>query len=180
MKKLLILTAGLFLITGNAVAAGSHTGGHDATKKETHGHDKTDGHHADAMAVGEPGKRQDASKSVVIVMKETDDGGMIFTPKKLEVKKGQTIRRFLREAEAIAALDHPNISGPRPPSRPRSFLVVVDPTSRRRNQSGKTRVRKYRLARPWPGYRSTDSKQMGMSATIASTSSSSKSFTAEA
>jgi len=96
MKKLLILTAGLFLITGNAVAAGSHTGGHDATKKETHGHDKTDGHHADAMAVGEPGKRQDASKSVVIVMKETDDGGMIFTPKKLEVKKGQTIRFVIR------------------------------------------------------------------------------------
>lgn len=114
MKKLLVLTAGLFLISGNAFASGSHTGGHDEVKKETHGHadtkshghdemkkvmgghDDADGHHDGAMAVGEPGKRQDATKNIVIVMKETDDGDMIFTPKKIKVKEGQTIRFVIR------------------------------------------------------------------------------------
>ena len=114
MKKLLVLTAGLLMVAGNAFASGSHTGGHGEVKKEMHGHDvikshghdeqikmmgghdATDGHHADAMAVGEPGKRQDATKNIVIIMKETDDGEMVFTPKMIDVQKGQTIRFAIR------------------------------------------------------------------------------------
>jgi uncharacterized cupredoxin-like copper-binding protein len=98
MKKILILIAGLLMITGNAFAAGSHTDGHghDEKKKDTHGHDDTDDHHAGKMAVGEPGKRSKARKTIVIVMKETDDGDMIFTPKKIKVKEGQTIRFVIK------------------------------------------------------------------------------------
>ena len=103
MKKLLILTTGLFLIAGNAFASGSHTGGHghDEMKKVMEGHDNSDGHHADAMAVGEPGKKQNATKKITIIMTETDDGDMVFTPKIIDVKKGQTIRFVIRNKGEI-------------------------------------------------------------------------------
>jgi uncharacterized cupredoxin-like copper-binding protein len=98
MKKLLILFAGLLMITGNAFAAGSHTDGHghDKMKKDTQGHDDASDHHADKMSVGEPGERKNARKTIVIVMKETDDGDMVFTPKKIKVKEGQTIRFVIK------------------------------------------------------------------------------------
>ena len=102
MNKLIIFTTGLFLISGNTFAAGSHAGGHgkDEVKLETHGlkdtkehgHENTDSHHEGVMAVGIPGKNQDVSKDIVILMKETDDGDMIFTPKSIDVQNGQTIR----------------------------------------------------------------------------------------
>lgn len=80
MKKLLILTAGLFLISGNAFASGSHTGGHDEVKKETHGHDNADGHHDDAMAAqytkGVVKKINMKSRKVTIIHEELKGLGM--------------------------------------------------------------------------------------------------------
>tara|TARA_R110002126_G_scaffold226044_2_gene370800 strand:- start:3188 stop:3694 length:507 start_codon:yes stop_codon:yes gene_type:complete len=83
MKNIILTTAAFMLFTGSALAAGSHSGGHD-------GDVKSDDHNAE-MAVGEAGKRADASKTVVVQMKETDDGDMIYEPNSLDVKKGQTI-----------------------------------------------------------------------------------------
>ncbi|OJG00190.1 cupredoxin domain-containing protein [Pararhizobium antarcticum] len=57
-----------------ALASGTHEGGH-------HG----------AMAVGEPGKKAQATQTIRVSMKETDDGKMIFTPNTFKVRKGQTI-----------------------------------------------------------------------------------------
>ncbi|RVK11316.1 copper oxidase, partial [Sinorhizobium meliloti] len=46
-----------------ALAGGNHAGGH-----------------GEAMAVGEPGKKANATQTIQVTMKETDDGKMIFTP----------------------------------------------------------------------------------------------------
>lgn len=76
MKTLAIASAALLAMTGLALAAGSHAGGHDE----------------DMMAVGMPGKASDVSRTIEVIMKETDDGEMVFEPKQIDVKKGETIR----------------------------------------------------------------------------------------
>lgn len=57
-----------------ALASGNHAGGH-----------------GEAMAVGEPGKKANATQTIRITMKETEDGKMIFTPSTFKVRKGQTV-----------------------------------------------------------------------------------------
>jgi len=69
-----------------AFASGTHEGGH-------HG----------AMAVGEPGKKAQATQTIRVSMKETDDGKMIFTPNTFKVRKGQTIVFSIKNA---GELDH--------------------------------------------------------------------------
>jgi uncharacterized cupredoxin-like copper-binding protein len=69
-----------------ALASGSHAGGHD-----------------EAMAVGEPGKKAQATQTIRISMKETDDGKMIFTPNAFKVREGQTIVFSIKNA---GELDH--------------------------------------------------------------------------
>lgn len=76
MKKLSIALAGFLAMTALATAAGTHSGGHDDMM----------------MAVGAPGKASDVSRTIEVIMKETDDGEMIFEPKEINVKKGETIR----------------------------------------------------------------------------------------
>ena len=69
-----------------ALASGNHAGGH-----------------GEAMAVGEPGKKANATQTIRITMSETDDGKMIFTPSTFKVRKGQTIRFAIKNA---GELDH--------------------------------------------------------------------------
>lgn len=75
MKTLLIASASFLAMTALAGAAGTHSGGHD-----------------DMMAVGSPGKASDVGRTIEVIMKETDDGEMIFEPKVINVEKGETIR----------------------------------------------------------------------------------------
>lgn len=96
MKKLFLITVSAALISGGAIAAGSHSGGHG------HDDENADDHHAD-MAVGQPGEKSAVGKSIVVVMKETEDGDMIFEPEKIEVKKGETIRF---EVQNVGELEH--------------------------------------------------------------------------
>ena len=76
MKILSIASAALLAMTGLAFAAGSHSGGHDDSK----------------MAVGKPGKMSEVNRMIEVIMKESDDGEMVFEPKVLDVKQGETIR----------------------------------------------------------------------------------------
>ncbi|MCA1408985.1 copper oxidase [Ensifer sp. IC3342] len=69
-----------------ALASGNHAGGH-----------------GEAMAVGEPGKKANASQTIRVTMKETSDGKMLFTPSSFKVRKGQTIVFAIRNA---GELDH--------------------------------------------------------------------------
>ncbi|MEI2302222.1 cupredoxin domain-containing protein [Ensifer sp. MJa1] len=69
-----------------ALAGGNHAGGH-----------------GEAMAVGEPGKKANATQTIRVTMKETEDGKMIFTPSTFKVRKGQTIVFAIKNA---GELDH--------------------------------------------------------------------------
>ncbi|MEX0303496.1 MAG: plastocyanin/azurin family copper-binding protein [Leisingera sp.] len=82
MKKL-FLSAALAALSSAPVMAGvsGHDSGHGAH-----------GSHGEQMAAGMPGSRSKVSRTVKVVMKETDDGEMIFTPSSMEFKQGETIR----------------------------------------------------------------------------------------
>lgn len=84
--KTAIVALFLAALASPALAAGSHAGGH-----------------AEAMAVGEPGKQAQATQTIRVSMKETDDGQMLFTPSDFKVSKGQTI---VFEIKNVGELDH--------------------------------------------------------------------------
>jgi uncharacterized cupredoxin-like copper-binding protein len=75
MKIGIVLATLSVLLPAAALAAGSHRGGHD-----------------DMMAIGKPGTKAKAGRTVDIVMAEKDDGAMVFEPAALKVKAGETIR----------------------------------------------------------------------------------------
>lgn len=63
--------------------------------------------HADHAAkttvvdVGVPGAEADVSATRTIVMKETEDGRMLFEPEVVEVKSGETVRLSFRNAGEV-------------------------------------------------------------------------------
>ncbi|WP_339765077.1 cupredoxin family protein [uncultured Hoeflea sp.] len=75
MKTLLIASASFLVMTALAGAAGTHSGGHDSM-----------------MTIGNPGKASEVSRTIEVIMNETDDGEMVFEPKEINVEKGETIR----------------------------------------------------------------------------------------
>lgn len=88
MKTTTSALAAILALTGGALAAGSHAGGHGE---------------AGMMAIGKPGVAADASRTVTITMMERDDGGMVFEPASLAVSEGETLRlKFVNKGE----LDH--------------------------------------------------------------------------
>lgn len=76
MKTLLIASASFLAMTALATADGTHSGSSGDNM----------------MAVGQPGKASEVSRTIEVIMKETDDGEMLFEPKEINVKKGETIR----------------------------------------------------------------------------------------
>lgn len=94
MRNIGLIGVSFLLLAGGALAAGTHSGGHghdDAkTQAGSHGHDMGADHHE--MAVGVPGTAEKVNRTINVVMRETDDGSMIFEPSSLEVKRGETIR----------------------------------------------------------------------------------------
>lgn len=63
------------LLAAPAYAAGSHAGGHD-----------------DEMALGKAGEASQVTRTVEVSMVETDDGRMVFEPKTIDVREGETVR----------------------------------------------------------------------------------------
>ncbi|MCK5745130.1 plastocyanin/azurin family copper-binding protein [Oricola sp.] len=91
--RLALLATALALSASAAYAAGTHSGGH--------GYDE--------MAVGRPGKAEHVDRTIEVVMRETDDGEMVFEPASLSVKAGETIRFEVKnsgELEHEFVLDH--------------------------------------------------------------------------
>lgn len=83
MKRMLVAAMVLTLTTASLFAAGEHSGGHEK------------------MAIGEPGQKAKAKRTVNITMAEKDDGKMLFEPATIKVKAGETIRlRFTNKGEA--------------------------------------------------------------------------------
>ena len=97
MKTQLLSTALLLALANPIYASGSHTGGHDNETKTveegSHGHTEghgEEGHHE--MAAGMAGVVDKVSRTIEVSMIETDDGDMIFEPKSLDIKAGETVR----------------------------------------------------------------------------------------
>lgn len=83
MKTIIAAIAASLTFTGAAWSAGSHAGGH-----------------GDEMAIGKAGDAKKVKRTVNITMRETDDGKMLFEPRVLQVRKGETIRlKFLNKGE---------------------------------------------------------------------------------
>ncbi len=110
MNTKILTTTFLIALSGPVFASGLHTGGHAVTHTddETHasGHAHGQGHADnmhDELAVGMPGSIDNVTRTVEIIMKETDDGDMIFEPAALDIKEGETIRF---EIKNTGELDH--------------------------------------------------------------------------
>lgn len=86
MLKTLTIAAFAALLATPVLASGSHAGGH-----------------GEAMAVGEPGNKAQATQTIRVTMKETDDGKMLFTPNSFKVRQGQTVVFSIKNA---GELDH--------------------------------------------------------------------------
>jgi uncharacterized cupredoxin-like copper-binding protein len=80
-----------------ALAGGDHKGGHDMA-----GHDMQGMHGSmhggpSSLAVGKPGNPAKVDRTVEIVM----DDAMRFTPANITVKKGETIRFFIKNTGKV-------------------------------------------------------------------------------
>lgn len=77
-----------------ALAAGEHSGGHGASGHVMAGHSMA-GHEMSSMSgIGKPGDPAKVSRTIQVVMDDT----MQFTPAQFEVKAGETIRFFIKNA----------------------------------------------------------------------------------
>jgi len=57
--------------------------------------------HANETAYGTPGDPKKPSRVVHVTMRETEDGKMVFSPGRVEVKRGEQVRFRLRNAGEI-------------------------------------------------------------------------------
>ncbi len=116
MKNLLSLSIGAMFVASAAFAAGTgdHSHGDEANLEVKDGHHKqgeghSDGHedheggHHGEMMVGMAGEQSKVSRTIKVTMKETAGGDMLFLPKTVSVKKGQTIRFAVKNK---GKLDH--------------------------------------------------------------------------
>jgi uncharacterized cupredoxin-like copper-binding protein len=72
--KLITVATILALSTGAAFAGGTHGGGH-----------------GEMMEIGMAGKKKANMRTIKIELTETDDGEMLFEPRNLQFKKGETV-----------------------------------------------------------------------------------------
>jgi len=86
-----ILLLGAF--PGLALAAGDHVGGHDMSRMRHGGHDMPgQSQEMHDAAAGRPGDPAKVSRTIEVTMADT----MRFTPDRIRVKAGETVRFFLR------------------------------------------------------------------------------------
>lgn len=93
MKKILSTALIAAFAAAPAFAGGTHGGGHN-----------------DEMEVGKPGEAAHADREVAVIMKETDDGEMLFEPSSFSFAKGETVKFVITnegELEHEFVLDTP-------------------------------------------------------------------------
>lgn len=87
--KLLTMTLAAAAFAGAAQADGGHRHGQD-------GRDLPGAAAASATALGSPASAKDATRTVAVAMRETEDGRMIFDPPRLEFLSGETVHLMIR------------------------------------------------------------------------------------
>jgi uncharacterized cupredoxin-like copper-binding protein len=66
-----------------------------------HSHSGHSGHDIPSYSAGQPGDPKKPARIVLVTMRETTDGKMIYEPSKLEVKAGEQVRFVLTNAGAL-------------------------------------------------------------------------------
>jgi uncharacterized cupredoxin-like copper-binding protein len=95
MKKTLSVLA-LGVLPAVAMAAGDHAGGHGMDSHQSH--DMSGMHKGVPVSIaGKPGDPGKASRTIEVTM----DDSMRYTPEKISVKAGETIRFFVRNTGKI-------------------------------------------------------------------------------
>ncbi len=61
------------------------------------------GHAHASFAAGEPGNPKRPARQVIVTLKETEDGKMLYSPDRIQVKRGEQIRFVLKN---VGALEH--------------------------------------------------------------------------
>jgi uncharacterized cupredoxin-like copper-binding protein len=59
------------------------------------------GHSHRTFAAGEPGNPKVSARTIEVLMKETDDGKMLYEPAQIDVKRGEQIRFVLKNAGKV-------------------------------------------------------------------------------
>ena len=137
---------------GSAVASGAHS-------------------HAGYVA-GEPGDPKKPSRSIEVVMKETDDGKALYGPSRIEVKRGEQIRFVLKnigEVDHAFILDSVENNAKHKLAMQKNPAMVHDEPNGRRVKSGAsaelvwhfTKPGTFEVACPIPGH-----YELGMKGTV--------------
>jgi uncharacterized cupredoxin-like copper-binding protein len=66
------------------------------------------GHSEERRAYGEPGKSDEPARVVEVIMKETEDGRMMFIPRRVMVKRGEQVRFSMKN---LGETDHEFVLG---------------------------------------------------------------------
>lgn len=59
------------------------------------------GHTHATFAAGEPGNPKRPARRIVVTLKETEDGKMLFSPARIQVKRGEQVKFVLKNVGAI-------------------------------------------------------------------------------
>lgn len=91
MKNLLSISAIFLALAAPAFAEGTHGAGHGGA----HGGEHVKGHSPAKTApsgAGQAGTAQEVTRTVQVIMREQDDGSMVFDPSEFAFETGDTIR----------------------------------------------------------------------------------------
>lgn len=79
--KYAVIAAALLSFSTSAQASGDHAGGHNESGN-----------------IGEAGTKNKVTQTIMVTMKEMDDGKMVFMPANIQVKEGQTVSFQIRNS----------------------------------------------------------------------------------
>jgi uncharacterized cupredoxin-like copper-binding protein len=120
-KLLLTALAGAALFAAQPVFAGPGAPGHS--------------HSPDEFSAGQPGDSKKPSRTVLVTMRETDDGKMIYMPDKIEVKRGEQIRFVITNSGKVP---HEFILASRADNDKHAALMQKYPEMEHDDPNGKT------------------------------------------
>ncbi|NGM88476.1 cupredoxin family protein [Parapusillimonas sp. SGNA-6] len=96
MKRTLFILA-LSALPGLVLASGDHAGEHGHAAHDEPGHAASSAH-APGVSVGRPGAAADVTRNIVVTMDDT----MRFTPSRVQVHAGETVRFQIRNVGKLA------------------------------------------------------------------------------
>jgi uncharacterized cupredoxin-like copper-binding protein len=104
------------------------------------------GHAHDEFSAGAPGNPKKPSRPILVTMKETDDGKMIYMPDKIEVKRGEQIRFIITNAGQVP---HEFVLASTKDNEKHAVLMQKYPDMEHDDPNGKTLQPKQRVELLW-------------------------------